>query len=781
MGTLSKDWQIRLPWSFLALAVVLANASAYASSPPPKKNTPQPPKPVGRVWIHVRTETPATQWKARAIEEAVAQNLATSDRIVLVDSIQSKSLTSENSCEPEQLDCMLRALRFKNIDIWILGTIEKEDRKLHLRSFETWTRSLVGETELSFGDQTSLSDFRHRAFRLIKPFVELGGLLDQHQAGLSYTKPQPRAVESAREEQSLMKLIAAMVLLGLLFWLPPVLLSGIDPGKTVKRWIYSMSALLPLSFFSAAYFLAHEKAGAFQMMKYLLGGAGWASVLVVAHRFVLPSLRGLDRVNFFTIFALLRAWTAVAIFKAALIVLALLPFLKVGLGLAEFLELGRVSSWMIIAPFSILTGYVWYLVWLAYLTRYIDSRLVSENETERRRWNSEIRKYFRGYVNRLGVDIHERLFERTQFFPGNADPVVSYGGGLVAPRVVLSSSMLIYAMGALPEQDKDETTETSFADYEAGRIVPRKKSSSAFTDEIQISRFPWNFFQKKAKAPERKLQAGPAFNLHGATALGYMIPSPQETEALAANSREDFNALAELLTAHYSQFSKEQEDQEFDDTDPTDKDFLFGALLREQGVIEQRNQLLSTVSLALTLAHPYFPSLITKGIDGLRRLYAMTFSKYPDLVADAYAALNFGRNHLAQYLSYLFTDTRGNLTARANKSTLYGISRQIIRDAEITEPSREDLQPFRSTVRNRLIWLSEFFYGSVKGPSERIIRQISILTAALLFIAVAGAFLEDSYTYHSVYQARMERMKQKIQKQEEERQQRIQEQSNGRK
>ena len=63
----------------------------------------------------------------------------------------------------------------------------------------------------------------------------------------------------------------------------------------------------------------------------------------------------------------------------------------------------------------------------------------------------------------------------------------------------------------------------------------------------------------------------------GAPPIG--APS-RKTVPLISNTSEDYEVVKSLLTAHYSAFEKNFDEDDHDDTDPTQKDYLFGAILR---------------------------------------------------------------------------------------------------------------------------------------------------------------------------------------------------------
>ncbi|HUP55975.1 MAG TPA: hypothetical protein VM598_00880, partial [Bdellovibrionota bacterium] len=452
---------------------------------------------------------------------------------------------------------------------------------------------------------------------------------------------------------------------------------------------------------------------------------------------------------------------------------ALLPFLASGLQVAHLLGLSHVTGVTIAAPLSVLLGCVWYLVWVSHLSAHLDDEFVVGLRADRRRWDTETRRYFTGYLRRMGIQVNERLLKRALFLPGKVDTVLSYGGGLALPRIVINEGLLRLALGPLPPEDRMQAGEGAFADWMTGTLRPKRRAKKEWDDPEEEEGWnardllaKWGFARKAAEPDTLRAQAARPFNLHNATVLGYVLPEQKErTEALAADNREDFRALGELLTAHYAQFSKEEEeDQELDDSDPTDRDFLFGALLREQGILELRHQFLGTFSIAVVHACRHVPMRFAWTLGLFRDLYAATFSKYPDMLADAYAALNSGRNHLTQALFHQLTGQERMLTVRADETALYVTSRAIL--AEVTEipPTAEDL-PLRSTLRNRLMWLSEFFYRPMPDPSSPWMRQLTWGSILIVTLIVAQHFVTETLLYREVYAARMAETRRRIEEQ----------------
>src|SRR6476469_2812459 len=72
-------------------------------------------------------------------------------------------------------------------------------------------------------------------------------------------------------------------------------------------------------------------------------------------------------------------------------------------------------------------------------------------------------------------------------------------------------------------------------------------------------------------------------------------------------------------------------------------------------------------------------------------------------LADSYAALNFARHHLIQFLHYSWARQPELLTARARPQKLEAVSKQMMHEVVAAK------QPPPGALRARLVWLSQFF------------------------------------------------------------------------
>jgi hypothetical protein len=219
-----------------------------------------------------------------------------------------------------------------------------------------------------------------------------------------------------------------------------------------------------------------------------------------------------------------------------------------------------------------------------------------------------------------------------------------------------------------------------------------------------------------------------------ATLLGYVVASPGELVPLISDNPHDLAVVRALLSEHYP-WDAPDPDDEFDPTDPTDKDLLFGALVRELGAIQRRDCELDTLKLALG------------------RRVARLGSRAAARLADLYPALNFARDHLVQYLHYRWSGTTDLLTARARSDRLHDTSIRILQ--QLREPPGPHRGRPRS-VRRRLIWLSWFVAEPIIDRWDTWSRRLVAVAAIAALVAVAGVIVKQSVDYHPTYVERIE-------------------------
>jgi hypothetical protein len=223
---------------------------------------------------------------------------------------------------------------------------------------------------------------------------------------------------------------------------------------------------------------------------------------------------------------------------------------------------------------------------------------------------------------------------------------------------------------------------------------------------------------------------------------------------LISDTEEDFGVVKRLLSEHYGLFASTYDGDEVDDTDPTQKDFLFGALLREMGIVARHDVLFATIGLFVQVASAgkwFLSPVLRLPVTLYENLLAAPGAK----VADAYAALNGAMHHLIQYLGFLRGADEKLLTARADAPRLMQTSREMIARMERKAPAAGEHAVLRATPRDRAEWLARIFYEPLAPPRVRWARVVG----GVAFAAVLGVLLvrqvNDAIAYHPTYAARM--------------------------
>ena len=224
-----------------------------------------------------------------------------------------------------------------------------------------------------------------------------------------------------------------------------------------------------------------------------------------------------------------------------------------------------------------------------------------------------------------------------------------------------------------------------------------------------------------------------------ATLLGYVPPAPGELVPLISDNPQDLAIVRKLLSEHYPWFAPDP-DEEFDATDPTDKDLLFGALVHALGMVRRNDTQLATIKLALG------------------KVAARIASPIRARLADSYAALNFARHHLIQFLHYSWQRNADVLTARARPLRLAAVSRTLLKDVVDAK------KPPPGALRARLVWLSQFFADPIVDRRAVIVRRVAAGVAAAALVAALGIAVQRSIAYHPVYLERMQAQERVLQK-----------------
>jgi hypothetical protein len=704
-------------------------------------------------------------WFARALEQRLSEELSRFQRVSFVEKVDA------SRCPERRPQCLVRAYTGL-ADVLVFGRLA--DERLHYEVYETWTRTSAFRGSLGLGAGITSGRLQHLMGDIVRPIVQSGGLLDR--------KPppaQPPSSERTAARPARARVLSLAIGIGAAFFLAlPILIALllVRPTRISKlprpaSWAYSVPLLAALSLLvvvpalAHAFPVTHQLSGelrrllahpAADLLGHLAGGALWAGFGLVTLGLLVPRLYGIGRVRHDSLWPLLRAWLLVAMIRA-LWLLGFVPVAVAALWLGRFFQLDRRTTLMLVAPACGLLAWFWLFSLADNLSLFIDKRLIKGAPSSANPWHRAARKYFLGYLRRLGIDLSPKLLDRVLFLPSKrlGQPrVCCYGGGFAAPRIAVNAGLLELALGPLPEETTPDERPVNPEELPLGIVLPERSDSPRPRASAEKMR------REAARLPPRLRGFAPRLIGRNTTLLGWVMPAPKdETVPLISNTQDDYEVVHALLTEHYAAFAKGDDDDEYDDTDPTQKDFLFGAMLAEVGAARRHETIFATFSLAFTLWNPFGLRLVGRALGALYQRFA---SRPTALVADAYAALSFATHHLIQYLHYLRTRDESALTARGDATLLNRTSRDILDALAGEQPAGDDRQLFRATPRNRLVSLSRFFYTPIPEEHGRWFRRAAAIGAAAVACLLVAAAVAEAVHYHPTYVDRIEKMEQRL-------------------
>ena len=714
---------------FLAVALLMpAIAEARPAAP---AETP----PAATVVVDLAAAPASRPWLADAFEQSIARELSGFERLTPV----AKDDYPVQPCGGDT-SCRLRVYQRGHVDVVLFG--EVTDDTIRYELYQTWTPARLATGTIAIGRGQSAIGLKHETRNAFHPVLKHGGLLDQRP--YMYARLASSAEWSAFEPRLVLGALAVMAL-------PFGLLAA--RSRSVRRVAQLRSArwsalvivaLAVAAGIDAALGLGPlgELVAAWPWGFAGLGGLAWGAVVIAAVRGTFPPLDGLTRVAHHDVRRIVATWCLAATHRLAVLAALYAPLFVLAVAISDRLTIPGPWRYILIVPATWLVARLAFASWVECLAAVLDDRLVDGVASPANLWSREIADYLMGYVRRTGWDVDRELLARVLFLPGrpggHVDGVVAYGGGATHARIVVDKALLELVMGELVEV-KPEDKPALWPDWITATVVPapggraRRATSAA------------GYRGRKPRAASHVVVRKPLGQ--AATLLGYVVASPGERVPLISDNPQDLAVVRELLSEHYP-WNAPDPDDEFDATDPTDKDLLFGALVRELGVIQRQDCQLATIKLALG------------------RRVARVMARYPARIADAYPALNFARDHFLQYLHYRWAGVTDLMTARARADGLADMSNQILQHVREAPRSRGARQ-----LRRRLIWLSWFFAEPITDPWETRARRLLAVGVAVAVIAAAGVVVKHAVDYAPIYADRIEAQRRAISEQNQQRKQ----------
>ncbi|TMQ19407.1 MAG: hypothetical protein E6J90_18220 [Deltaproteobacteria bacterium] len=685
-----------------SVALAAPPASPTSATSPASPASDDAPHVAANVVIDLAPAPGVPAWFASSFEQTITRELAGFERLGTI----AKQDVAQGACGADRT-CRLRTYRGAGVDIVLFGSVA--DNAIAYELFQTWTPARLDTGTIAIGRHQSLVGLAHATRDALHVVLKHGGLLDQK----PYLEREPAtagAAGAAWSGRALEILLAVLALLVLPFGL--ALLGGEAPATLVAMRSARRVALVIAAGVVAVVALDPRRIGelvtAWAPLVAGIGGLGWGAFLVLVVRTAFPPLDGLERVPQRELGRFLSTWCLAALERLAVLAVGNAPLVVLVAWLGASLAIAPQWIYLVLAPAVVWLARLWFASWVECVAARLDRRIVEGAASHDSPWSREITDYLMGYVRRTGWDLDPRLLAKVVFLPGKQiDGVVSYGGGPTRARIVIDRELLVMALGPLLD-DKPDARPARWPDWTVARIGPNPGGRSP-----SAAPSPHDVRGRRQNASYPGVQRKPLGQ--AATLLGYVAPAPGQLVPLISDSPQDLAIVRELLSEHYPWFAPDP-DEEYDATDPTDKDLLFGALVRELGAVRRNETQLATLRLALG-----------------RRVARVTLGV---------------RARLA-YLYYAWTRKTDALTARARPARLQEVSTRIL--AEVSDPQA---RPPRA-IRARLTWLSQFFAEPIVDRRGRVARRLAAGAAMVALLVAAGIAVRRTLAYHPTYVERI--------------------------
>ncbi|MGZ3429738.1 MAG: hypothetical protein ACXVCV_23970, partial [Polyangia bacterium] len=376
-------------------------------------------------------------WYVAALEEMVARELSRFRTVELAEKIDSRR------CPVRDARCLVDLYRQAGVQVVVLGALR--GNRLEYEVYATWMRGRAFDGSLAVAGVDTATLRRHVG-EIARPIVQRGGLLDQRPAApatqAATALPLPQQPPAARHP-----LLLAAILVGLILFVafPPLLALVLVGGRELRKrgrpasWKWSATLVAALALVLVATTVVDVRAvlavhaaradAIGDLVLAIAGGMLWGAFVLVNASWVFSPIHGLGQARHDAIWPLLQSWLALALLRASLLLLYA-PILLVAWMACDAVGLPQRATLALALPAVGLLVYVWLLTLVDNLALFLDAQLVVGPATARNPWHATIKRYFRGYVRRNGVELDAALFERTLFLPSLLPTVVSYGGGL---------------------------------------------------------------------------------------------------------------------------------------------------------------------------------------------------------------------------------------------------------------------------------------------------------------------------------------------------------------
>ncbi|HUH00760.1 MAG TPA: hypothetical protein VML75_02120 [Kofleriaceae bacterium] len=625
-------------------------------------------------------------------------------------------------------------------DVLLRGTVAAEVLRYELRFMWPDAPETVHRGAFAIAGTTRRA-FAEGVHAMLEPLLRPGAALDR--------RGTERQVEGAATigvpDAPAGLLLLALALVGALLGAPFAFARGVSL-RSLRSFRLTVLVWGGLGIVAVALTAGGERLPELGWLVFIGAGLAWGWFAASVLPMIVPPLAGLSRVEYGELARYLRPW---AILASQRLVRVILWYAPVALALhlvCVLLDVSLAVELGVLAPVAGLLVQLAFASLVEVLTLRLDRELVAGEVSLDDPWQAAARGYVMGYVRRVGWPDADDLLDDIHILPGRdealAGKVVTYGGGVTPARIVVPQKMLEMALapyGRPHDYAAPRVSKLHWTEWNAGLVVPVELDAVIPTREQRQPRA-----EDIAEETEHQPLGEPP------TVAGYVEPDDLD-------KRNDYRPEEDPLWLDWDA------GEEYDGTDASDKDFLFGAVVREIGAIQRRDDQLLTVGLALRGWAAARSSRLLRLVTRFERTREIVLARYPTLVADEYAALNFARHHLIQYLAWQEWHREDQLSARAYAPELERHTADILATVDAEMRRAESTPGTRpSPVVARLAWLSELVRAPVRNRREILVRRIATATIGLACAGALGIGVAQAIGYRDTYVERMEQERQRL-------------------
>jgi len=440
--------------AFVGLLLSLGQASAA----PPEE------LPSAKFRVVISPKDGIEPWVSEAFEKQIYRDLAAQSRLTPTEHLNP---SEHESCgDIPSMECILQTHQAQGIQIYLRGEVNQS--RLSYEAFNTETQRRVATGGVSIRSSAALRQLKLDVTRVIKPFLEMGGLIDQGHEGTESAHTQ--LIPTLNLENSVYKGEQSIkedyqdtaIKIFCVFFLLPMLAVFLSRSRQTKikrsraRLVWVWLTMLVLGGTVAVLNETHPEAvsraldpymvmlsESYSWVPFMLGGMIWAWLFVVNLRFVISPIPGLENISSTLLGRFLQSWTIRIVFRSILVLVLNSAFLLAVWLAATAFDVQSDYLWLAVLPLCTLLTIFTMATVLENISFYLDSAYVEGEATTDNPWHDRIASYLEGFHGPLSEFTRSNIL----FLPGRVPGVKVYGGGSSCIRVVIHHRLLELGLG----------------------------------------------------------------------------------------------------------------------------------------------------------------------------------------------------------------------------------------------------------------------------------------------------------------------------------------------